>query len=228
MYTKTLAVVSRGGIAGGFYWIFYTFLYLPNCPPWSHVTFITMKTVHVFSFIFSFMSMKRFGVPFCTLSWGPQHCSWLPFGKKAFRDALVKICEVIKGKVDYKWSFCFNYAQVSGNMGLLIKAFRELMITAVIRLSLGRNREPGHPTSCLWPPFQSTGPVAAPGPPSACRQAVLMPDEQHLATAEATVPWTLLQTLPARVSGGKCSPLAQMNRSFRKTAAASGPELCIS
>lgn len=84
-----------------------------------------MKTVHVFFFIFSFMSMKRFEVPFPTLSWGPRHSSWRPFGKKAFRDVLVKICEVIKGKVDYKWSFCFNYAHVSGNMGLLIKAFGE-------------------------------------------------------------------------------------------------------
>lgn len=98
------------------------------------------------------------------LSWGPQHTSWLPFGKKAFWNVLVKICEVIKGKVDCKWSFCFNYAQVSGNMELLIKAFGELMITAVVRLLLGRNREPGYPTSRLWPLLQSTRPAAAPVP----------------------------------------------------------------
>lgn len=80
------------------------------------------------------MSIRRFRVPLSALSRGPWHTSWLSFEKKAFWDILVKICEVIKGKVNCKRLFCFNYVQVSGNMELLIKAFRELMMTAVVKL----------------------------------------------------------------------------------------------
>lgn len=123
------------------------------------------NTVHVFSFIFSFMSMRGFRVLLSVLSWGPWPISCLSFEKKAFWDILVKICVVIKGKASCKRLFCFNYVQVSDNMKLLIKAFRELMITAVIKLVSRQSREAGYTSSRLGPPLQSPGSVATSGPP---------------------------------------------------------------
>lgn len=122
------------------------------------------------------MSMRSFRVPLSALSWGPWHTSWLSFEKKAFWDILVKICEVIKGKVNCKPLFCFNYVQVLGNMELLIKAFRELMMTAVVKLVGSPSREAGYTAFCLGPLLQSP---RSRGLLSKGWQAASDPDAQH-------------------------------------------------
>lgn len=54
-------------------------------------------------------------------------------------NVLIKIHEVIKGKVNHKWLFCFNYVQVSSNRELFIKGFEELMIMAVVKQETAGN-----------------------------------------------------------------------------------------
>lgn len=73
-------------------------------------------------------------------------------------------------------------------MGLLIKASGELTVRAVVQLWPGRSREACKP--CLAS-GSSSSPLALSlllGHPSACCQAVSVPDERHPATVEATVP----------------------------------------
>lgn len=94
------------------------------------------------------------------LSGGPQHI-YLAFEKKAFWDVLVKIHEVMKGKVNCKRLFCFDYVQVSGNMELLIKVFGELKITAAVKLLLGQNREPRYPRLASGLSFRPAGRLSA-------------------------------------------------------------------
>lgn len=54
-------------------------------------------------------------------------------------NVLIKIHKVVKGKVNCKRLFCFNYVQVSGNRELFIKGFEELMIMAVVQQEAAGN-----------------------------------------------------------------------------------------
>lgn len=92
----------------------------------SNVPSVTMCYFYNLFFFHLFLyEHEEIKVLFSAFSGGSQHI-YTAFEKKVCSgtNVLIKIHEVIKGKVNRKRLFCFNYVQVSSNRELFIKVSR--------------------------------------------------------------------------------------------------------